>query len=108
MLCRYELFEEAFEIYKKFGLKQQAIRVVLEHMEDLDRAHEYATKVPSWWLCCIAVPLRCVTFQLGSLMSFPSSCRWMSLLYGASWPTRTWIMHRYGASTRKKVDYGSD
>ena len=43
--CRYELFEEAFEIYKKFGLKQQAIRVVLEHMEDLDRAHEFATKV---------------------------------------------------------------
>ena len=42
---RYELFEEAFEIYKKFGLKQQAIRVVLEHMEDLDRAHEFATKV---------------------------------------------------------------
>ena len=43
--CRYELFEEAFEIYKKFGLKQQAIKVVLDHMEDLDRAHEFATKV---------------------------------------------------------------
>ena len=41
----YELFEEAFEIYKKFGLKQQAIKVVLDHMEDLDRAHEFATKV---------------------------------------------------------------
>lgn len=47
----YELFEEAFEIYKKFGLKQQAIRVVLDHMEDLDRAHEFATKVdePAVW-----------------------------------------------------------
>lgn len=47
----YELFEEAFEIYKKFGLKQQAIRVVLDHMEDLDRAHEFATKVdePEVW-----------------------------------------------------------
>jgi clathrin heavy chain len=47
----YELFEEAFEIYRKFGLKQAAIRVVLEHMEDLDRAHEFATKVdeaPVW------------------------------------------------------------
>lgn len=41
----YELFEEAFEIYKKFGLKQQAIKVVLDHMEDLNRAHEFATKV---------------------------------------------------------------
>ena len=47
----YELFEEAFEIYKKFGLKSQAIHVVLDHMEDLDRAHEYATKVgePAVW-----------------------------------------------------------
>jgi clathrin heavy chain len=53
--CSYELFEEAFEIYKKFGLKQQAIRVVLDHMEDLDRAHEFATKVgeswPTRWAC---------------------------------------------------------
>lgn len=47
----YELFEEAFEIYRKFGLKQQAIKVVLDHMEDLDRAHEFATKVdePTVW-----------------------------------------------------------
>ena len=41
----YEMFEEAFEIYKKFGLKTQAIKVLLEHQEDLDRALEYALKV---------------------------------------------------------------
>lgn len=47
----YDLFEEAFEIYKKFGLKDQAIRVLLDHMEDLDRAHEFATKIdePAVW-----------------------------------------------------------
>ena len=47
----YELFEEAFEIYRKFGLKEQAIRVLLDHMEDLDRAHEFATKLdePGVW-----------------------------------------------------------
>lgn len=47
----YELFEEAFEIYRKFGLKAQAIRVLLDHLEDLDRAHEYATKMdePGVW-----------------------------------------------------------
>lgn len=47
----YELFEEAFEIYRKFGLKAQAVRVLLDHMEDLDRAHEFATKIdepPVW------------------------------------------------------------
>jgi len=41
----YEMFEEAFEIYRKFGLKTQAIRVLLDHQEDLDRALEYALKV---------------------------------------------------------------
>ena len=41
----YQIFEEAFEIYKKFGLKTQAIKVLLEHQEDLDRALEYALKV---------------------------------------------------------------
>lgn len=47
----YELFEEAFEIYRKFGLKAQAVRVLLDHMEDLDRAHEFATKIdePGVW-----------------------------------------------------------
>jgi len=40
----YEMFEEAFEIYRKFGLKTQAIRVLLDHQEDLDRALEYALK----------------------------------------------------------------
>lgn len=41
----YEMYEEAFEIYKKFGLKTQAIKVLLDHQEDLDRALEYALKV---------------------------------------------------------------
>ena len=47
----YELFEEAFEIYRKFGNKAQAVRVLLDHMEDLDRAHEFATKIdePGVW-----------------------------------------------------------
>ena len=43
----YEMFDEAFEIYKKFGLKTQAIRVLLDNHEDLERALEYATKVRS-------------------------------------------------------------
>lgn len=52
----YEMFEEAFEIYKKFGLKTQAIRVLLDHQGDLNRAFEYAGKVcttassPFGWL----------------------------------------------------------
>ena len=41
----YEMFEEAFEIYKKFNLKSQAIKVLLDNMDDMQRAKEYATKV---------------------------------------------------------------
>ena len=39
------MFEEAFEIYKKFSLKTQAIKVLLDQMDDLPRALEYANKV---------------------------------------------------------------
>ncbi|KAK9805974.1 hypothetical protein WJX73_010066 [Symbiochloris irregularis] len=47
----YEMFEEAFEIYKKFSLKTQAIKVLLDQMDDLPRALEYANKVdePEVW-----------------------------------------------------------
>lgn len=47
----YQLFEEAFEIYKKFNRKVEAIKVLLSYMSDLDRAHDYANKVdePAVW-----------------------------------------------------------
>jgi len=41
----YELYEEAFEIYRKFALKTEAIKVLLENIGDLNRAHEFATKI---------------------------------------------------------------
>eukprot|EP00879_Flechtneria_rotunda_P000465 GHRR01000566.1.p1 GENE.GHRR01000566.1~~GHRR01000566.1.p1 ORF type:complete len:1351 (+),score=578.78 GHRR01000566.1:197-4249(+) len=44
-------YEEAFEIYKKFGKKVEAVQVLLQHLQDLDRAHDYANKVdeaPVW------------------------------------------------------------
>ncbi len=47
----YELYEEAFEIYRKFALKTEAIKVLLENIGDLNRAHEFATKIdePDVW-----------------------------------------------------------
>ena len=47
----YELFEEAFEIYRKFGQKSLAVKVLLENIGDLNRAHEFATKIdePEVW-----------------------------------------------------------
>lgn len=53
----YEMFDEAFEIYKKFGLKTQAIKVLLDNHEDLERALEYATKVrQAFWQWYAGLP----------------------------------------------------
>lgn len=40
----YELFEEAFAIYKKFKMNVDAINVLIDRIEDLDRAAEYAER----------------------------------------------------------------
>ena len=42
---QYGLHEEAFEIYKKFNKKVEAIKVLLDNMQDVGRANEYASKV---------------------------------------------------------------
>lgn len=41
----YELYDEAFEIFQKFNYKVEAIKVLLEHMEDIDQAVDFATKI---------------------------------------------------------------
>lgn len=41
----YELFEEAFTIYKKFDMHVEAVDVLLDRIESLDRAKEYAERV---------------------------------------------------------------
>jgi len=40
-----ELYEEAYTIYKKFDLHVLAVKVLLENVSSMERAHEYATKV---------------------------------------------------------------
>lgn len=47
----YELYDEAYEIFQKFDYKVEAIKVLLEHMEDIDRALDFATKIdePNVW-----------------------------------------------------------
>lgn len=39
---QYQLFEEAFFIYKKFQKGPEAIQVLLEHLENMERAVEFA------------------------------------------------------------------
>ncbi len=47
-----ELYEEAFAIFKKFDLHVDAMKIILESLEDLDRGIEYARKVdlPEVWV----------------------------------------------------------
>ena len=41
----YQLYEEAFTIYKKAGAHLDAVNVLLAKIQDIDRAHEYAQHV---------------------------------------------------------------
>lgn len=40
-----ELFEEAFEIYKKFKLHTSAVRVLIENIQNIQRASEFAEQI---------------------------------------------------------------
>jgi len=42
---RYELFDEAFEIFKKFGEHVEAIKVLIENLQNIKMAKEYAEKI---------------------------------------------------------------
>ncbi|KAG1680294.1 Clathrin heavy chain 1 [Nymphon striatum] len=39
-----ELFEEAFAIFKKFDVNTSAVQVLIEHVQNLDRAYEFAER----------------------------------------------------------------
>mmetsp|Transcript_10294 Transcript_10294/g.24653 ORF Transcript_10294/g.24653 Transcript_10294/m.24653 type:complete len:1703 (-) Transcript_10294:71-5179(-) len=41
----YKLYEEAFAIYKKFNLNVEAAGVLINHIGDLPRAHEFADRI---------------------------------------------------------------
>jgi clathrin heavy chain len=50
---QYELFEEAFVIYKKFSMGEEALAVLLHNLNDLKRGKEFAEqcdKPATWFL----------------------------------------------------------
>jgi len=42
ILKNYQLYEEAFFVYKKFNKGQEAIQVLLENLHNIERAKEFA------------------------------------------------------------------
>lgn len=45
--------EAAFDIFRKSGFKIEALNVLVEKVNDMDRAHEYAPSTPHAWKPCI-------------------------------------------------------
>lgn len=48
---RYELYEEALTIYKKLEMNIEAINVLINNLNDLERAEDFAEKIsqPDVW-----------------------------------------------------------
>lgn len=55
-----ELYEEAFAIFKKFDVNTSAIQVLIEHVQNLDRAYEFAERCnqPAVWSQLAAAQLQ--------------------------------------------------
>lgn len=103
----YELFEEAFEIYKKFNLKDQAVKVLLEHLGDLDRAHEYASKVdvPSVWseLAGAYLAAGLVSDAVDASLRADDASRWKDVLAAAAAADDWSAVPKYLQMARKKL-----
>jgi len=54
------LFEEAFSIFKKFDINTEAIKVLLDHVQNIDRSYEFAEKCndAAVWSLLAAAQLR--------------------------------------------------
>jgi hypothetical protein len=81
----YELYDEAFEIYKKFDLKAQAIKVLLDHTDDLNRALEYASKVRPSQPCSFTLPLVLLGFHPVPFILKPLYSYGWHMNFGGSW-----------------------
>ncbi|EIE26635.1 clathrin heavy chain [Coccomyxa subellipsoidea C-169] len=103
----YEMFEEAFEIYKKFGLKTQAIKVLLDHQEDLDRALEYALKVDEagvWTeLGHAQLEAGAINDAIGSYLRSGDSSRYMDVIARSQEANAHGDLVKYLLMVRKKV-----
>lgn len=103
----YELFEEAFEIYRKFGLKAAAARVLIDHLEDLDRAHEFATKADDAgvWSELGAAYLEAgnVAEAVAALLRAGDAGRWREVVAAARAAGDARELPKYLAMVRKKV-----
>ena len=100
----HRLYEEAFEIYKKFNHNEEAVEVLINHIDDIDRAVTWAERVDeaAVWTKLPAQMSKGMTRE--GIASFiragdPSDFRnvitqaqgddcWSELTISSSWPVR--------------------
>ena len=103
----YEMFEEAFEIYKKFNLKVPAIKVLLDNMEDLDRANEFAAKVDESdvWSCLASAQLEhgAVSEAIASYLRGADTSRYLDVIERANAAGAYEELVKYLLMVRKKL-----
>lgn len=101
------MFEEAFEIYKKFNLKVPAIKVLLDNMEDLDRANEFAAKVdePDVWSCLASAQLEhgAVSEAISSYLRGADTSRYLDVIERANAAGAYEELVKYLLMVRKKM-----
>jgi clathrin heavy chain len=87
------LYEEAFIVFKKYDVHVSAIKVLIKHIENLDRAYEYAERCedPKVWSKLAKAQLR------GGLVKEAIGKQWHArilivasafLIFGSSYPLR--------------------
>ncbi|GAB6030090.1 hypothetical protein CHUAL_005769 [Chamberlinius hualienensis] len=102
-----ELYEEAFAIFKKFDVNTSAIQVLIEHVQNLDRAYEFAERCnqPAVWSHLAAAQLQhgMVKEAIDSFIKADDPSAYMDVVQTAH-KTNSWEdLVRYLQMARKKA-----
>jgi clathrin heavy chain len=103
----YELYEEAFEIYRKFDLNVDAIDVLLNHLESLERGNEFAQRCnqPEVWshLATAQLDANLVKESIDSFIKADDPEKFMEVIDAAEREEQFDDLVRYLEMARKKV-----
>ncbi|EEB11299.1 clathrin heavy chain, putative [Pediculus humanus corporis] len=102
-----QLYEEAFAIFKKFDVNTSAIQVLIDHIQNLDRAYEFAERCnePAVWSQLAKAQLQqgMVKEAIDSFIKADDPSAYMDVVQTAS-KTNSWEdLVRYLQMARKKA-----
>lgn len=101
------LFEEAFTIYKKFNQNVPAIKVLLDNLNDVERAHEFAERInqPDVWSTLGSAQLQngMITESINSFIKADDPSEYREMINAAESAGKFEDLVRYLQMSRKKV-----